>query len=114
MTIVVPDDFPSVFQGSAAHNRAVTLGDVTVHTERGCDDPIELIRRIGDAEIVINIRAHAKFSEDVFRACPRLRMISVWGTGVDNIDLGAAKRHGVIVSNIPGVNADAVAEHTFA
>lgn len=110
----MPDDFPSVFQSSAAHHRALKLGDVTVYTERGGDDPTELVRRIGDAEVVINIRSHAPFTEDVFRACPRLRMISVWGTGVDNIDLGAAARHGVVISNIPGVNADAVAEHTFA
>ena len=114
MKIVVPDDFPSVFRGGAAHNRAIKLGDVKVYTERGGDDPAELIRRIGDAEIVINIRSHAPFTGEVFRACPRLRMISVWGTGVDNIDLDASTRHGVIVSNIPGVNADAVAEHTFA
>src|SRR6185295_17232108 len=112
--IVVPDDFPSVFDGSAAHERARTLGEVRVFTERGADDEAELARRIGSARVAINIRAHARFTENVFRACPGLRMISIWGVGTDNIDLAAAARHNVTVCNTPGANAYAVAEHTIA
>ena len=95
--IIVPDDFPSVFDGTAAHERAKKLGDVTVFTERGADAEQELIRRIGRAEVAINIRAHARFSEAVFTACPALKMVSVWGTGTDNFDLArpAARRHHV-------------------
>jgi phosphoglycerate dehydrogenase-like enzyme len=79
--IIVPDDFPSVFQGSAGHERAKSLGAVRVFTERGADDEAELIRRIGDARVAINIRAHARFTDGVFLACPALKMVSVWGTG---------------------------------
>jgi phosphoglycerate dehydrogenase-like enzyme len=112
--IVVPDDFPSVFQGSAAQERAKALGELRVFTERGADDEGELIRRIGDARVAINIRAHARFSDGVFTACPGLKMVSVWGTGTDNIDLHAAGMRGVTVCNTPGVNAFAVAEHALA
>ncbi len=112
--IVVPDDFPSVLAGTEAHERLKDLGEVRVFTERGADDADELIRRIGRAEVAINIRAYAKFTEAVFSACPALKLVSVWGTGVDNIDLAAAARHGVTVTNTPGVNADAVAEHALA
>lgn len=112
--IVVPDDFPSVFQGSAANERASRLGEVRVYTERGAENEAELIRRIGSARIAINIRAHARFTEAVFQSCPKLEMVSIWGTGTDNIDLEAAARRGVTVCNTPGVNAIAVAEHTFA
>jgi len=112
--IVVPDDFPTVFAGTEAHERLKALGEVRVFTERGADQEAELIRRIGPAEAVLNIRAHARFTEAVFRACPSLKLISVWGTGVDNIDLAAAARRGVTVTNTPGVNAFAVAEHTLA
>jgi D-3-phosphoglycerate dehydrogenase len=112
--IVVPDDFPSVFQGSAAHERAKALGAVRVFTERGADDEQELIRRIGDARVAVNIRAHARFTDGVFAGCPSLKMVSVWGTGTDNIDLHAAGMRGVTVSNTPGVNAFAVAEHALA
>jgi phosphoglycerate dehydrogenase-like enzyme len=112
--IVVPDDFPSVFQGSAAHERAKVLGAVRVFTERGADEEAELIRRIGDARVAVNIRAHARFTDGVFIACPALKMVSVWGTGTDNIDLHAAGMRGVTVCNTPGVNAFAVAEHALA
>jgi D-3-phosphoglycerate dehydrogenase len=112
--IVVPDDFPSVFEGSAAHERARTLGEVRVYTPRGADDEAELIRRIDRAKVAINIRAHARFTEGVFAACKALRMVSIWGTGTDNIDLEAAGRRGITVTNTPGVNAFAVAEHAIA
>jgi len=112
--IVVPDDFPSVFQGSAAHERAKALGAVRVFIERGADDEQELIRRIADARVAVNIRAHARFTDGVFAACPGLKMVSVWGTGTDNIDLHAAGMRGVTISNTPGVNAFAVAEHALA
>ena len=112
--IVVPDDFPPALTGSAAEPRLRALGGATVHTERGADQEAELIRRIGDAEVVINIRAHARFTEGVLAACPRLRLISIWGTGTDNVDLEACRARGVAVTNTPGVNAHAVAEHTMA
>ncbi len=112
--IVVPDDFPSVFAGSEAHERAKRLGQVRVFTERGADQEAELIRRIGDAQAAINIRAHARFTDGVFAACPKLRVVSIWGTGTDNIDLHAAGMRGVTVCNTPGINAFAVAEHSLA
>jgi D-3-phosphoglycerate dehydrogenase len=112
--IVVPDDFPSVFDGSAAHTRAKAIGEVRLFTARGADDEDELIRRIDRAKVAINIRAHARFTDRVFAACRNLKMVSIWGTGTDNIELEAAGRHGVTVCNTPGVNALAVAEHTIA
>ena len=111
--IVVPDDFPSVFEGSEGHARAKRLGPVRVFSERGADQEDELIRRIGDADAALNIRAHARFSEGVFQACPKLKIVSVWGTGTDNIDLNAAGMRGVTVCNTPGINAFAVAEHAL-
>ena len=112
-TIAVPDDFPSVFEGSVAHDRVKKLGDVRVYTQRGADDEAELIRRIDRARIAINIRAHARFTEGVMAGCRNLTMISIWGTGTDNIDLDAAGRRGITVCNTPGVNARAVAEHAI-
>ena len=112
--IVVPDDFPAVLAGSSAESQLRALGDVSLFTERGANEEAELARRIGDAEVVINIRAHARFTERVLAACPRLRLISIWGTGTDHVDLAACRARGVTVASTPGVNAHAVAEHTMA
>jgi phosphoglycerate dehydrogenase-like enzyme len=112
--IVVPDDFPPALTGTAAELALRELGDVAIYTERGADRETELIRRVRDAEVVVNIRAHARFTAAAIEASPKLRLISVWGTGTDHIDLAAAKAHGVAVTSTPGVNANAVAEHTIA
>jgi D-3-phosphoglycerate dehydrogenase len=111
--IVVPDDFPVALTGTPAERQLRALGDVTVYTKRGADREAELIRRIADADVVVNIRAHARISAAVLAACDRLRLISVWGTGTDHIDLDACRARSVTVTNTPGVNAHAVAEHTM-
>jgi phosphoglycerate dehydrogenase-like enzyme len=112
--IVVPDDFPTVLTGSAAERLLRTLGDVVMHTDRGADQEAELIRRITGAEVVLSLRAYTRFSDRVLAACPSLRVISIWGTGTDNVDLAACRERNVTVMNTPGVNAHAVAEHTMA
>lgn len=112
--IVVPDDFPSIFKGTAAEERCARLGETRVYSERGADDEAELTRRLAGARAAVNIRAHARFTDRVFAACPELKMVSIWGTGTDNIDLESALRRGVTVSNTPGINAKAVAEHAIA
>lgn len=48
-----------------------------------------------------------------FARAKRLRMVSKQGVGIENVDLEAAREFGVIVSNTPGVNSDAVAEFAF-
>jgi phosphoglycerate dehydrogenase-like enzyme len=112
--IVVPDDFPLAISGTPAERALRSLGDVTICTERGADREAELIRRIRDADVVLNIRGYTRFSAKVIAACERLRLISIWGTGTDNIDFAAVRGRGIAVTNTPGVNAHAVAEHTIA
>jgi len=51
---------------------------------------------------------------DLLAGCPMLRLISVWGTGTDHVDLEGCRRLGIAVTNTPGANALAVAEHTVA
>jgi len=110
--IVIPDDEPAVMAPSAAF---ATLAGHEVRTYADRPSSVaELVRRIRDAEMVINIRSTSKFTADVLAACPHLRLISIWGTGTDNVDLLAAKSRGVRVTNTPGVSAVAVAEHTLA
>ena len=110
--IVIPDDEPAVMVPSAAFERLRGHG-VRTFADRP-SGPDDLGGRIGDAEVVINIRASSRFTRDVLDRCDQLRLISIWGTGTDNVDLEAAKARGVRVTNTPGVAAIAVAEHTLA
>jgi len=111
--IVIPDDFPRVFAGTAAEPQLRALGDVTIYTERGANEEMELVRRVRDADAVLSLRAYSRFSDRVLAECPSLRLISIWGTGTDNVDLDACRARGITVRNTPGVNANAVAEHTL-
>lgn len=54
------------------------------------------------------------WDESVFRLAPKLKAMARFGVGVDNIDLEAAKAHGIIVCNSPGINSSAVAEQAVA
>lgn len=110
--IVIPDDEPAVMAPSAAYGKLAGQ-DVRTYADRPSSAD-ELVARIRDAEIVINIRSTSKFTADLLQECPQLRLISIWGTGTDNVDLDASKARGVRVTNTPGVSAIAVAEHTLA
>jgi D-3-phosphoglycerate dehydrogenase/(S)-sulfolactate dehydrogenase len=60
------------------------------------------------------VRSATKVTADLLAGASRLRVIGRAGTGVDNIDLEAATRRGVVVMNAPGGNTVSVAEHAFA
>ncbi len=111
LQIVVPDDFPVAYGGPEQEDlkRLAPYGTVTLHMRR-CADRAEFFRRIAGAEIVINVRGYSKFDDEALQHAPRLRCISVLGTGTDNIDLEAATRRGVAVANTPGIGAVSVAE----
>ena len=111
--IVIPDDAPPVMASSAAYRKLLDRTPVDYYdTLPGSED--SLIERIAGAEIVINIRSSTRFGESVFQPTPNLRLLSLWGTGTDNVDLAAAARHGVTVTNTPGVSAFSIAEHALA
>lgn len=52
-------------------------------------------------------------TEKVIDSCPKLKVISRYGAGYDRVDIAAASKKGIIVTNTPGVNAEAVGELTF-
>lgn len=86
-----------------------TLGELAVHERT---DASEIVERIGDAEIALTNKT--PISGEVFAACPRLKYVGVLATGVNVVDLDAAKAHGITVCNIPGYSTPSVAQHVFA
>lgn len=71
-----------------------------------------LLEGIRDAEALI-VRGKTQVSREVIEAAQRLRVIGRAGAGVDNIELEAATRKGVLVMNVPGGNSISAAEHAF-
>ena len=72
----------------------------------------EMIAAVGDVNGII---AHCEtWDDNLFDKAPNLQVISRFGVGYDSIDLEAARRHGVHVTNCPGINANAVAEMTVS
>jgi len=59
------------------------------------------------------IRSEVKVTKDVIEAADTLKVICRAGTGVDNVDLQAATKKGIIVMNIPGGNTVSACEHTI-
>jgi phosphoglycerate dehydrogenase-like enzyme len=111
--IYIPDDAPPVLASSDVWPELAAGAELVYHdTLPGTED--RLIERIRDAELVLNIRSSCRFTDRLFDACPRLRLVSVWGTGTDHIDLPSAARHGVTIANTPGVSSISIAEHTLA
>ena len=73
----------------------------------------QLALEIGPCQALL-VRSRTKVTPDLLARAPALRVIGRAGTGVDNIDIEAATRSGVVVMNVPGGNAVAAAEHTIA
>jgi D-3-phosphoglycerate dehydrogenase len=111
--ISIPDDAPPVLRPSAVWPELAARAEIDYYDTLPGSEAV-LIERIGAAEAVLNIRSSCKFTERVFDALPALRLLSVWGTGTDHVDLAAAACRSVTVTNTPGVSAVAIAEHTLA
>lgn len=81
----------------------------SVEIERSPDSDPQTIRRL--AREADGIITRSKLPDDVFQAAPRVRAVAIHGTGTDLVPLADATARGVMVSNIPGGNAQSVAEY---
>lgn len=96
--------FLSQLEDTGLSAYAIVDSDYPVSKER-------ILEHITDAEILIV--GVETIDREVINSAPSLRYISRYGAGVDNIDLEAAARSNIIVSNVPGQNSDAVADLTI-
>ena len=71
-----------------------------------------LLDAVADAHALI-IRSGVTADAELLAAAPQLKAIARAGVGVDNVDLAAATKHGVVVMNTPGGNTISTAEHAF-
>ncbi len=75
--------------------------------------PDELREIIGDYDALV-IRSGTKVTADVIERAARLRVVGRAGIGVDNVDVAAATKRGIVVMNTPGGNSVTTAEHAVA
>ena len=68
--------------------------------------PLEIASRVEDAEIIITNKV--KITDEVIAGAKKLKLICVFATGFDNIDLVSARKHSVAVCNVPGYSTNSV------
>ncbi len=85
------------------------LGDVEIYDSTPAE---ELLERCIDADVIIVNKL--KITGPVMKSAPSLKLICVFATGFDNIDINAARECGVAVCNVPGYSTDSVALYTMA
>ena len=111
MKIVILDGYTEN-PGDLSWDELGKLGDLTVYDRTPVDDEAEIIRRIGDAEVVFTNKT--PISRAVIDACPGMKFISMLATGYNVVDYTYAAKQGIPVTNVPGYGTDTVAQFTFA
>lgn len=106
--IVLLDGY-TVNPGDLSWEPLQALGQLVI-----CDrtSPDQVAERAKDAEIILTNKV--KITGTVMDQLPHLKFICVLATGYNVVDVMAAKRHGIIVSNIPAYSTMSVAQHVFA
>ena len=108
MKIVLLDGY-TINPGDIGWGPLEALGDITIY-DRG--EQSDVIERAKDAEILLVNKL--RIDDDVMAQLPKLKYIGVTATGYNIVDVKAAERRGIVVTNIPAYGTDAVAQYTMA
>lgn len=106
--IVVLDGY-ALNPGDLSWDSLKQLGTTVIHDRT---PETEVIARASHADILLTNKT--PLPAGVIDQLPSLRFIGVMATGYDIIDISAARRHGIIVSNVPSYGTPSVAQFTFA
>ncbi len=108
MKIVILDSYTEN-PGDLSWEGIARLGELTGYDRTAAED---VIRRIGDAEVVFTNKA--PITREVLDACPSIRFISVLATGYNCVDYVYAREKGIPVTNIPAYGTDSVGQFAIA
>lgn len=111
MKIVVLDGYTEN-PGDLSWDELGKLGDLTVYDRTPVNDEAEIIRRIGDAEMVYTNKT--PISRRVIDACPNMKFISMLATGYNVVDYVYAKEKGIPVTNVPTYGTASVSQFSIA
>ena len=110
MKIVILDGYTEN-PGDLSWKPLERFGELSVY-DRTPYENAEIIRRIGDAEIVVTNKT--PLDREVLEACPAIRFIAVLATGYNVVDVACARERGVPVSNVPAYGTAAVGQFAIA
>ena len=110
MKIVILDGYTEN-PGDLSWAELEKLGEVTIYDRTPYEDS-EIIRRIGDAEIVLTNKTPIRRA--VLDACPSIRFIAVLATGFNVVDIDYAREKGIPVSNVPNYGGYSVSQFSIA
>lgn len=85
------------------------FGEVTAYETTA---PEQTLPRIANADVIVTNKV--VITDAMMEATPSLKLICVAATGMNNVDLDAAKRSGIAVKNVAGYSTDSVIQHTFS
>ncbi len=108
MKIVVLDGY-TLNPSDLSWSELEALGDCTVHDRTA---PEQVAARVREADAVLTNKV--ALDVEAMAQAPRLQYIGVLATGFNIVDVEAARRRGVAVTNVPGYSTDSVAQLTFA
>lgn len=91
---------------------ALLKASFEVHEKKGLSAD-EILKIIPEYEALV-VRSETKVTSALLNAAKRLKVVARAGVGVDNVDVDAATKLGIIVVNSPAGNINAAAEHTIA
>lgn len=107
MRILISDNL-----GEIGVNRLQEESGFDVDIKTGLS-PVELVRMIPQYDALV-IRSATQVTEELLEAAKNLKVIGRAGIGLDNVDIPAATRRGIVVMNTPGGNVITTAEHAIA
>src|ERR1700722_4035918 len=109
-------DKPKVLVADSISSKGVELlesgGQLLVEVKTGLKE-IELLAIAAEYSAIV-VRSQTKITSKVIEAAKQLKVVGRAGVGVDNVDVDAATRRGVIVMNTPGGNTVSTAQHAFS
>ena len=111
MKIVVLDGYTEN-PGDLSWDELGKLGELTVYDRTPVNDEAEIIRRIGDAEVVFTNKT--PISKAVIDACPGMKFISMLATVYNVVDYVYAGEKGIPVTNVPSYGTASVAQFAIA
>ena len=111
MNLVILDGCPEN-PGDLSWDILKSFGPLTIYDRTDPTDEAEIIRRIGNSEIVITNKA--LITRAVLDACPGIRYITVLATGYNVVDIEYAREKGIPVSNVPAYGTAAVGQFAIA